>query len=106
MHRNGIAMSTHALLVITTTATTAATLLLPVADNRPRSPTTPPAASTRPHVSGPQQPTAPAVPCALSWRLDPSGRPWLMTARRRDYDPGAAQHLLERVRQLEHDPLR
>jgi hypothetical protein len=29
-----------------------------------------------------------------------------MTARRRDYDPGAARHLLERVRQLEHDPLR
>jgi hypothetical protein len=29
-----------------------------------------------------------------------------MTARRRDYDSGAAQHLLERVRQLEHDPLR
>jgi hypothetical protein len=98
-------MNTHALLAITTTVAAASALVLPVVDCRPRS-TTPAATSIRPHVSVSHQRTAPAVPCAPSWRLDPAGRHWLMPERWREYDACAARHRLERARQLEHDPLR
>src|SRR5689334_654053 len=97
-------MSAHARLAITTTVA-AAVLLAPGVDSGPRFTGTPVAASTRPHGSARHQPTAPAVPCALSRRLDLAGRHW-STARGCGYDPCAAQPLLHRLPQREHDRLR